>query len=159
MRKATLCFLLLLCSAAAFGQEPQWTVVKHVSLMHQDLNILLTTILIPTEPGLYRISFYLSGGVTDDARIDAVWTATLAGSDVTSAPLGPLRLQVPCNQASWVSAPSITVSLKPQVPLTYQVIANGNPRGCQYNLGITVEQLLPASSSAISAGASPGALP
>ena len=160
MRNATLCFLLTLCSAVAFGQqEPQWTVIKHVTLMQQNLDIFLTTLLTPTEPGFYRISSYLSGGVASDPGNEAVWTATLAGTDIAGAQFKPVPLQIACNQASWLSAPPITISLKPQVPLTYQVIAGGGSRPCQYNLAITVEQLLPPSSSAASAGASPEALP
>lgn len=142
MRNATLCFLLLLCSVLAFGQEPQWTVVKHVVLMRQDLNIFQTTLLTPTEPALYRISLYLSGGVGSGPRTNAVWTATLAGTDITGARFEPTPLQILCNQASWLSAPSITISLLPQVPLTYQVINGGGGLTCQYNLAITVEQLV-----------------
>ena len=159
MRKASSFLLLLLCSAVAFGQEPQWTVIKNVDVVQQEHNIFLTTLLTPTEPGLYRISFYLSGGVVSNPRSDAFWTATLAGTDITGARFEPAPLQIPCNQASWLSAPSITIALKPQVPLTYQVIAGGGASTCQYNLAIIVEQLLYPSSSSSFAGSSPGTLP
>jgi hypothetical protein len=142
MRKAAIFFLVLLCSAISYGQEPQWTVVKHVFLTQQTANIFHTTLLTPTEPSLYRISAYLSGGVGGSPRTNAVWTATLAGSDITGAAFKPAPLQVPCNQTVWLSAPSIIISLEPQVPLTYQVIDGGGGLTCQYNLAITVEQLV-----------------
>ncbi|HTA24735.1 MAG TPA: hypothetical protein VK763_14480 [Terriglobales bacterium] len=61
MRKATICSLVVLCSLAALGQnQPQWKVVQYVSMVNQSNNIPTTTIFVPTAPGLYRMSAYLS---------------------------------------------------------------------------------------------------
>ena len=77
MHKARIFFLLLLYSATSVGQEPQWTVTKHVTLMQQDSDIFQTTLLTPGEPGFYRISIYLSGGDSVSAGSDGNWTMTL----------------------------------------------------------------------------------
>ena len=55
--------MMVLCSVLAFGQgEPLWTVVKHVLLFNQNQAIPLTTLLTPTEPGIYRLNLYFQGG-------------------------------------------------------------------------------------------------
>ncbi len=141
MRYATIFFVMMLCSTIAFGQgQPQWTVIQHVELSQQGHSIPQTTILVPTEPGIYRISVYFSvGGGTGSGA----WLEVLDGTDITGAPLeGYGTLELPCAAASWFSAPPFTVSLKPQEPLTYQVKASTGAAGCQYNLAIIVEQLL-----------------
>ena len=141
MRKAAVCFAMMLYSTVAFGQEqPQWMVIQHLNLSQQSQPIPQATLLVPTEPGLYRISVYMSvGGGTGSGA----WLEILSGTDITGASLeGNGTLVLPCKEASWFSAPPFTVSLKPQEPLTYQVKASTGAPGCQYNLAITIEELL-----------------
>ena len=140
MRKATICFLMLLCSVLAFGQdEPQWKVVKHVIFTQQTQRIG-GTLLIPTEPGLYRLNLYFSesGG----GGPDSYYEAQLHATDVTGTSVDFAQLLY-CSSAGAIWMPPIMVYLKPQKPLTYNVSVSPSPTAsCQYNLAITVEQLV-----------------
>jgi hypothetical protein len=51
-------------------------------------------------------------------------------------------LYVPCRGAYLSFTFPIAISLKPNVPLTYQVRAYSQVPSCHYNLAITVEQLM-----------------
>ena len=82
MREATIYFLMLLCSVLAFGQEePQWKVVKHV-IFTQQMQRIGGTLLVPTEPGIYRLNLYFSesGG---GKGLNSYHQAQLQGTDVT----------------------------------------------------------------------------
>jgi hypothetical protein len=139
MYKAALGLLVTFCSAIAFGQTaaPQWRVIRHVVLYQQTEPIPQTTLLTPTESGIYRVTVYLSGGGgTGTGR----WLESLSGSDITGLPFSPGNLNVLCGELLVQGTPPVVVSLKPQVPLTYQVEGSGAPT-CQYNLAITLEQL------------------
>ena len=58
MRNATICFLLVMCSVIAFGQdEPQWKVVKHITLMQQRQPMSQAGLLTPAEIALHRVTF------------------------------------------------------------------------------------------------------
>jgi hypothetical protein len=140
MRKATICFLLMLYSALALGQEPQWKVIQHIVLFSQTEPIAPTTLLTPTEPGEYRVSLYLSGlgTVPDNGRTQG--DLELLGNDITGEPLQTL-IYIDCaNVAEFSSLPATTMSFKPQEPLKYDVRLFGSSR-CLYNIIITVEQL------------------
>ncbi len=139
MRNATLCFLLLLlCPVFSFGQ--QWQVVQHVELFNQTQAIPVTTLLTPTDPSIYRISFYFSAGPETRPGF-TVWEANLNGTELSGTSLNT-QANVHCgNPSSFSSTSPVAISLKPRVPLTYQVqLAGLQP--CQYNLTIIVEQLL-----------------
>jgi hypothetical protein len=139
MRTAMICFVVMLCTVVAFGQgQPQWTVIQHVNLSQQSQPIPLTTLLTPTEPGIYRLTVYFSGGTGTGV---GYWTEFLTGTDITGAPLGA-NLNVLCREINWQWTPPMTISLKPQVPLTYSVVSPNGAPTCRYNLAITVEQLL-----------------
>jgi hypothetical protein len=140
VRKVTIWFVMMLCSALAFGQEPQWMVVRHVVLFNQTEAIPPTTLLTPTEPGEYRLSLYFSGvGTTPGANQEGI--ADITGIDIAGAFL-QTYVVIPCGfQPSYSSLPATTISLKPEVPLTYDV-RFANRSGCLYNLVITVEQLV-----------------
>ena len=141
MRNAMICAVLMLCSILALGQgQPQWTVVQHVTLSQQLQPIPQTTLLTPTEPGIYRITVYFSGG---NETGSSGWSEVLNGTDITGAPLGGVGdLNIPCRGANWSFTFPITISLEPNVPLTYQVRAYSQVPSCHYNLAITVEQLM-----------------
>ncbi len=137
MRKAAICFIFaLLCPVLSVGQ--QWQVVRHVELFNQTQAVPLTTLLTPTELSIYRIDFYFSAGPETGPGL-ARWDANLSGTELSGLPLNTTA-SVHCGTSSWYSAPPVTISLKPQVPLTYQVQLLGL-QGCQYNLAIIVEQL------------------
>lgn len=139
MRKAAaLCFLLL-CSAAAFGQEPQWTVVQHVVVAQQNSLIPFTTLLTPTEPNAYRITVYFSGG---DEKGTGSFTLLVNGFDITGLPLG-IQTNVNCSIKTFASMPPLTTILRPESTLGFEVLPfKNNAASCQYNLVITVEQLV-----------------
>jgi hypothetical protein len=139
MRTAAICFLLLLSSVLAFGQEPQWTVVKHLTLTQQNTPIPFTTLLIPEDAGIYRVNISFSGSGTEHV---GVWGAQVGGADVSGAQLN-LGGEADCNVPNWTPIPSVMVFLKAQVPLVYRVFGRGATPSCQYNLAITVEQLVP----------------
>ncbi len=140
MRKATLCFLLLLCSVIAFGQEPQWIVVKHVFLTQQNSLIPFTELVTPTEPGAYRITVYFSGG---DKTGTGSFELSVHGFDITGQLLNINTMTVNCNTETFSSMPPVTAILRPEVSLSFEVLPFKNiAASCQYNLVITVEQLM-----------------
>ncbi len=139
MRNATICFLLLLCSVLAFGQEPQWTVVKHVVLLNQTQSVRFENLLTPTEPALYRLSFYFSGN-GNGAGQSGYYSVSLNGTDISGMPLGAGGY-VLCYQIGWNST-TTTAILKPQAHLSYTVFADNSSTNCTYNLAITIEQLV-----------------
>jgi hypothetical protein len=131
------CFAMLLCSVIALGQQqPQWTVVQHVELTQQSQPIAPTTLLTPTESGVYRLTAYFSsvGGTAVGS-----WTEFLSATDITGGLVNG-NLALNCHSSRyWFSTPPITALLKANAPITYQVSSNGG--SCQYNLLIVVEQL------------------
>ena len=144
MYKATIYFLLFLCSVFSFGQQPQWTTVASVVMFNQDhADRRRVTLLTPTEPGIYRLNAYFSGGGgTNNSRGQWSFYNELNGFDITGQPLY-FSQSVECGfgmSAFWM--PQVVVSLKPQRPLTYDVGGMSATPGCIYNLAITVEQLI-----------------
>lgn len=141
MGKATICLMVTMCSVIAFAQEePQWKVVQHVTLFQQSELIYWTTLLTPTEPGVYRLTVYFSGG---GGGAKGQFVASIHGFDITGIPLGLDGIAILCSGKTWYQTAPITVSLKPQIPLMYEVLGSNNgTAGCQYNLAITVEQLM-----------------
>jgi hypothetical protein len=143
MRKATICFLMLLWSANAFAQEPQWTVVKHVVLFNQNQPILQTTLLTPTEANIYRLTVYLAGG---GSRVspDEAFLVDVRATDISGQPWDGVGLILPCNIQSVEWLPPATVISKPNLPLTYEVHSRLSVplTDCTYSLAITVEQLV-----------------
>lgn len=136
MRQATICFLMLLWSAIAFGQEPQWRVIKHVSLVEQNL-ITEGNILIPTQPlGVYRLTIYFSVEGTGQGGFNA----DVTGLDISGQSFDKYIEGAVC-PAGGFSSDAITVVLQPRQPLRYS-ISNNNPSNCNYSLIITVEQLV-----------------
>jgi hypothetical protein len=98
MRKMALCFLLLLCPAIAFGQQPQWTTVASVVLFNQSQGIPRTTIFTPTEVGLYHLNFYFSTMGGGNKNQEGTFYENVYGADISGTPLGgswdPTRLVV-----------------------------------------------------------------
>ena len=137
MWSATIFCAVLLCSATALGQQPQWTVVQHVELMQQSVAIAPTILLTPAESGTYRLTTYISsvgGTVVGD------WTLFLSATDIAGGLVNG-NLGLACRVGHyWFSTPPITAVLKANAPITYQVSGSGAP-ACQYNLLIVVEQL------------------
>src|ERR1035438_8751461 len=118
MSNATICFLLMLCSVVAFGQQPQWTVVQQVVLFHQNQAIPKTTLLTPNGQGIYRLNLYLSGGSFGEGNGQIAYS--LNGFDITGAQIFSAG-GIDCGSKEWLSMPPIMVSLAPQAPLTYQI--------------------------------------
>src|SRR5262249_24088345 len=86
MRKSAIYLLLVLWSAVALAQdEPQWKVIKHVVLTNQTQQTS-RTLLVPTEPGVYRLNLYFSvtGGGLGDAYF---YEAQIGGTDISGAQL------------------------------------------------------------------------
>jgi len=138
MRTTIVFFAVLLCSLVVVGQQqPQWTVVQHVELMQQGQPIAPTTLLTPTESGVYRLTAYFSsvGGTAAGG-----WTEFLNATDITGGLVNG-NLGLNCRSGHyWFSTPPITAVLKANAPVTYQVSSTGAAT-CQYNLLIIVEQL------------------
>jgi hypothetical protein len=66
----------------------------------------------------------------------------MQGTDISGAEVNGGAL-IYCESPGAYWLPPIMVSLKPQIPLGYSVIGRKSPTaGCQYNLAITVEQLM-----------------
>ena len=119
MRKATICFLLVLCSVIAFGQEePQWKVIKHLVLLNQNQFVRSENLLTPTEPALYRLSFYFSG----NGKGTGLYVGSLNGTDISGMPVNT-GSDILCKQIGWNST-TTTAILKPQVPLSYTIFVN-----------------------------------
>ncbi len=97
------------------------------------------TLLVPTDPGIYRLNLYFSIGGGGNG-LQSYFLTQLHGTDITGGSGEGLY----CSDSAEVYwMPPIMVSLKPQEPLTYRVAASKVPTaGCQYNLAITVEQLM-----------------
>lgn len=134
MRKLLICLLFLpLC---AFGQ--QWTVIQSVSVFNQTQAIPQTTLLTPSDAGVYRLTYYLSGG--GGASPSGYYNLILSGNDISGGYFNP-NIVATCGIEKFSSAAPI-ISLMPNEPLTYKVDAAGSlPSGCNYNLTITVEKL------------------
>ena len=137
MRKVVIC-LILLASTLAFGQ--QWQTIKSMSLLQQNQPVPLTTLLTPSVPGIYRLTFYFSVGGGAGITPPGFFDATLTGRDITGLP-DNLDLVLSCKQQNFESVSQV-VSLKTGVPLTYIVTTSGSTGNCTYNVAITVEQLL-----------------
>jgi hypothetical protein len=136
MRKATMCLLIALCSLAAFGQsQPQWKVVQYVSLAKQANNIPETTMFVPTAPGLYRMSGYLS--VVGPA---AGWELVVTWTDVTGLNSSS-HLKVVANGPAVGQLGALIFVPKAGVPVAYSVTEQGNNPPSIYNVGIVIEQL------------------
>jgi hypothetical protein len=141
MRRATLCLLLILCSVIVFAQQPQWRTVASVALFNQTQAIPSTTLLTPSEPGIYRLNIYFSGG-GGTAKF-GTFTERLAATDITGYKLGDSgNFTVFCGMnRAWQWLPPVTISLKPNTPLNYEVDSYAVSPDCVYNVAITVEQL------------------
>jgi hypothetical protein len=140
MRKAAICFLLLLCSAIAFGQQqPQWTVVQSEVLSNQNQPIA-QTLLTPTEASIYRLTIYFS--VVSGPSPQGAFELTVVGKDISGLPLTGTPFGFGCGGPGFFQVSS-AISLKPNLPLSFEVKSFGIPsQGCVYNLAITVEQLV-----------------
>jgi hypothetical protein len=137
MRKATVGLLMLLFSVAAFGQ-PQWKVVKALTLADQIAPIPQTALFTPTRAGVYRLSVYMSGG---GGTPGADWDLSVGWTDFTGASSDFNELQVFTGGANWTEHPPSMLSIANGTPLVYEVDAVGNTSGSDYNLVITIEQL------------------
>jgi hypothetical protein len=141
MRKVTICFLLMLCSVLAFGQQ-RWAIVGSVALFNQSQGILRTTIFTPTELGIYRLNFYFSvlGGNEKEYGnfYEDVYITDISGQEWDPSPYGA------CSGGYYRPVDPITISLKPNVPVEFATHYEGVPRNspCVYNLAITVEELV-----------------
>jgi len=142
MRKAIPFVFLLLFPVIAFGQQqPQWTVVASVAIFNQDhADRHTVTLLTPTEPGIYRLNVYFSGGGGVHNPKGGGFYTELRGFDITGQPLY-FTQSFECGSQTWDFMPQVMVSLKPQQSLTYDVGGTPLTPGCIYNLAISVEQL------------------
>lgn len=143
MRKVTVCFLLMLSSVWAFGQQqPQWKVVASVVMFNQShADGKHITLLIPTEPSVYRLNVYNSGGAGTNNNDHWGFVTVLSGVDITGQRLS-FAQDIICGQPNVSWMPQAVVSLKPDEPLTYYVEGGSPIPSCIYNLAITVEQLV-----------------
>jgi hypothetical protein len=145
MRKATIYFLLVLCSATAFGQQqPQWKVVASVVLFNSDQTIPYgTTLYTPTEPGIYRVSVYLSTTGSSNRQSRDSYVLEVLGYDISGFQTIDVETGVVCSTPTFYSMPPLVLSLKPDVPLAYNLYAYLQSASyCYYNLIISVEQLV-----------------
>lgn len=128
--------LVVLASTLAFAQ--QWQTVQGIWLPGQSAGIPLTTIMTPSNPGIYRLTFYISGG--GGAATGGFFSAYLNATDI-SGQTQSTNLGSPCGLPRYISTTSV-VSLKVGEPLTYEVDSGNSELGCTFNLAITVEQLV-----------------
>jgi len=129
--------LILLLSAIAFAQEPQWTVVSNVVVYNQTQGVGQTTLFTPSETGLYRVSFYMSAPPYAGPLVGGV-IAFYDGTDVSGVIIGE-AITTPCRGTpSQQSTIPTTYALAAGQPFTYTVVGGG----CPYNLAIVVEQLV-----------------
>jgi hypothetical protein len=137
MSKTTVCLLVLLCSLAAHGQkQPQWRVVKSVSLLDQTEPISDTTWFTPPTFGVYRLSGYMAGtNLQSGTALEFIisWTdvsGTTGGSSIV------LSNQLPSGTIN----PTV-FSVRSGTPVVYHVQATPPPVGYTYILVLTVEKL------------------
>lgn len=143
MRK--LLFLLVLF-APMLCLAQQWQVVNSVALFSQNQAVQQTTLVTPSQSGLYRISMYFSVSSGVDVSPEAYFDTTITGQDVTGLP-NVIDVGLSCKRTLFESVPTQNVALKAGVPLTYTVSTMGIPGSCTYNLGIVVEQLVQSNQS------------
>jgi hypothetical protein len=140
MRKATMCLLLLLFCAAAFGQnQPQWKVVQSVILTHQSAAIPQTTIFTPEKAGVYRMTAFMS--VTAKQRqSNTSWSFGFAcGQGVGQSCSSYMSVQ---DGQQAAAIPSYAFSPEVGISVTYNVQASDPPPvDTEYNLVVTIEQL------------------
>lgn len=136
MRKTLLFSLVVMFASLAVAQ--QWQVVSSVSVFNQNRGIASTTLLTPSDPGSYRVTFYLSSSGISNSP--GYYEAVVAMQDI-SGQSGTIDIPTACNGVSRFLPTIEPISLKPGVPVTYAVNASGSPGACVYNLSIAIEKL------------------
>ena len=137
MRKATLCLVVLLCSLAAYGQkQPQWRVVKSVSLFDQSEPIPNTILFTPSTFGVYRLSGYMAGtNLQSGTALEFFMSWTDASGSPESSSM-VVQNQIPSETIN----PTV-FTVHPGTPVVYDVEAAPPPVGYTYILVLTVEKL------------------
>lgn len=137
MRKTTVYLLVLLCSLAAYGQkQPQWRVVKSVSLLDQTEPISDTILFTPPTIGVYRLSGYMAG---TNLQSGTALEFYISWTDVSGTP-GSSSIVVQNQIPSGTINPTV-FAVRPGTPVVYHVQATPPPVGYTYILVFTVEKL------------------
>ena len=145
MRKLLVCLVLLMLPLLCGAQ--QWQVLPtSFAVFNQNQAVQQTTLVTPSQDGIYRISMYFSVSSGVDVSPEAFFDTTLVGEDVTGLP-NVIDVGLSCKKTLFESIPTQNVALKAGVPLTYTVSTMGIPGSCTYNLGIVVEQLVQSNQS------------
>jgi hypothetical protein len=157
----SICVVAILLAAFAFmsGSQPAGAsapisyaspqIVARGKLFNQNAPIPTTTILTPTQSGLYRLSVY--GTVTTSTCSGSIWAYTPGWTDdsgVLGSENGILQSNGDC-LGPFLSVISyddqggavVTFEAKGGTAITYSVSQSGSPDGSAYSLYYTLERL------------------
>ncbi len=137
MRKVAICLILLWASLAS--AQLQWqTLPESVSVFQQNQAVKQTTLFTPSQPGIYRVTFYFSDmGIP---LAPSYYEALVTMQDI-SGKEQDIDVPITCSPLAGDVPAMIVIALKPNIPLTYAVNAGGESGNCTYNLTVAVEQL------------------
>jgi hypothetical protein len=145
MRKATLCFVLvLLGSWSGYGQAPakqQPTfprIVAKFERLNQTASISPITIYTPSRAGTFRISVVMVG-IKPNGDNGGVWD----GECVMTDGAGAYNFGVSINtQVRQTTSTEVPIRAKGGKPITFAVNGNLHSAGSKYNVWVVVEQLM-----------------
>ena len=131
MRKTlAVCLFVIFCGVSGIGQtQPQWTVIYSLVVFGQTAQIQHTTAFIPTEQGLYRLSFCASGNPQSTQGFEVDWVT----ADGLPAKVGA-GIAVG-GQGTYLFTPKVGT------PVSYSVYGSQYGFKGVYNVAFTVEQL------------------
>ena len=139
MKKLAIYILLLLCASLAVAQQWQTVPGANVTLYGQNQSVPLTTLLTPTEPGIYRLVTYLS--VTGaNSIVPGFFHSAVYVQDAGNSAGYIYQFTETCAVGGSGSSPVSILSLKPGVPVTYEINGQSVPQGCNYIFAVTIEQ-------------------
>lgn len=145
MRKATLCFLLVLfCSWCGYGQSPteQSTsfprVVATFKRWNQTDQIPEKTLFTPTGFGVFRVSVVLVVTVGNNQQ-NSHWVPTFAWTDGSGREQWSETVDTYSPTSGGVDLPLRDL---PSKPIRFEVSSVGDTTGSKYNVFVVVEQLM-----------------
>jgi hypothetical protein len=152
----TLCAAILLFPMYVFAQETKPTapfttpqIVAKAKLTNQTAPITTTTILTPTQTGLYRLSIYATVTQNDPTstsnwNVDVQWTDDSGQQQSVNSLL--VASDNVLGQFIWenffaLGGTSVTLEAKVGTPITYSVTQCCSPDNSAYSLYYTLERL------------------
>jgi hypothetical protein len=157
----SICVVVVMLAAFAFmsGSKPAGAsapisyaspqIVARGKLLNQNAPIPTTTILTPTQSGLYRLSVY--GTVTTSTCSGSYWSLNPEWTDdsgVLGSENGVLQSNGDCLgpfvsvvSYDYLTGATVTFEAKGGTAITYSVSQIGSPDGSAYSLYYTLERL------------------